>query len=87
MFSLCNSLASPPDISKWNTTNVKKMNGMFKGCKSLISFPDISKWNTNNVTDISWMFESCDSLKKVGKKTFLILENFGYNDKNYYYYN
>ena len=46
MFSGCESLISLPDISKWNTGNVKSMENMFSGCKSLISLPDLSKWNT-----------------------------------------
>ena len=28
-------------ISKWNTSNVENMSGMFIGCKSLNSLPDI----------------------------------------------
>ena len=35
------------DISKWDTNNVKNMNGIFYGSSSLSSLPDISKWNTN----------------------------------------
>jgi len=39
----CKSLASLPDISKWNTNNVTNMSGMFNGYKSLLSLPDLSK--------------------------------------------
>ena len=49
MFYECSSLISPPDLSKWNTNNVKNMGCMFYVCSSLISLPDISKWNTNDV--------------------------------------
>ena len=62
MFSRCNSLASLPDISNWNTNNVTNMSYMFYGCKSLTSFPDISNWNTNNVKNMSSMFSNCISL-------------------------
>jgi len=62
MFSNCISLISLPDISKWNTNNVKNMSYMFSNCKSLISLPDISKWNINNVTNMSFMFYNCSSL-------------------------
>ena len=62
MFLRCISLISLPDISKWNTSNVKDMNSMFYGCNSLISLPDISKWNTSNVKSMSWMFSECNSL-------------------------
>ena len=53
MFSECNSLISLPDISKWNTSNVKDMMCLFDKCNSLISLPDISKWNTSNVENMS----------------------------------
>ena len=29
MFSVCKSLISLPDISKWNTSNIINMNGIF----------------------------------------------------------
>ena len=77
MFNNCVSLSSLPDISKWNTNNVKEslpdiskwntnniidMSFMFSNCKSLSSLPDISKWNTKNVKDMSGMFSNCKSL-------------------------
>ena len=52
MFAGCSSLISIPDISKWNTNDVKEMNSVFSRCSSLISIPDISKWNTNNVKEM-----------------------------------
>ena len=70
LFYCCKSLISLPDISNWNTNNVKYMSGMFDECKSLNSLPDISKWNTNNVTNMSKMFYKCESLKMVGNKNF-----------------
>ena len=65
MFAGCNSLASLPDISKWNISNVTNMSAMFDGCYSLASLPDISKWNTSNATDMSAMFANCNSLKSL----------------------
>ena len=62
MFYGCNSLISIPDISKWNTSNVKNMSYMFYGCKSLLSIPDLSKWDISNVKYMDNMFEGCDSL-------------------------
>ena len=56
MFYECSSLLSFPDISKWNTNNVRYMGGIFYGCSSLLSLPDISKWNTNNVNDMIGIF-------------------------------
>ena len=49
MFYGCSSLSSLPDISKWNTNNVKDMRYMFYGCSSLSSLPDISNSNAYKV--------------------------------------
>ena len=54
------NLISLPDISKWNTTNVKDMSHMFSNCSSLISLPDISKWKLNKQLDKYYMFKGCD---------------------------
>ena len=62
MFFNCLSLSSLPDISKWNTNNVKDISYMFNNCSSLSSLPDISKWNTNNVKKMSDMFDNCPLL-------------------------
>ena len=43
MFFQCSSLESLPDISKWDTRNVKNISDMFCGCSSLESLPDILK--------------------------------------------
>ena len=43
MFKNCSSLISLPDISKWNTSNVKDMSEIFKNCSLLISFTSIKK--------------------------------------------
>ena len=52
LFSHCAELKSLPDISKWNTSNVKEMRLLFSGC-------DISKWNVSNVTDMTHLFLNC----------------------------
>ena len=52
-FSLLKSL---PDISKWDTSNVVDMNGIFAGLNSIISLPDISKWNISNLICLFGMF-------------------------------
>jgi len=49
MFYNCSSLLFLPDISKWNTNNVKYMDEMFDGCSSLMFLPDISKWDISSV--------------------------------------
>ena len=63
MFYKCYFLITLPDISKWDTSNVKDLNSMFCGCVSLKSLPDLSNWNTSNVTDMRQLFVNCISLK------------------------
>ena len=58
LFCKCYSLKELPDISRWNTINVKILNNIFNGCKPLKSLPDTLKWNIENVKDISNMFSS-----------------------------
>jgi surface protein len=65
MFYSCSSLKFIPDISKWDTTNVKDLSHMFHGCSSITSLPDISEWNTCNNRDLSYMFHGCSSLKSL----------------------
>ena len=62
MFQECLSLVSLPDISEWNTKNVKDMSYVFYKCSSLIFLYGISEWNTNNVKDMTYMFGECSSL-------------------------
>ena len=54
MFADCSLLQSLPDLSKWDTKNVKDKSYMFADCSLLQSLPDISKWNTKNVKDMSY---------------------------------
>ena len=63
LFKGCSSLKSLPDISKWNTSNVTKMDNIFADCKNLLKLPDISKWNTAKVNSMDYMFCNCCSLK------------------------
>ena len=56
---------SIPDISKWNTSKVFNMRGVFDHCSHLESLPDISKWNTSNVIYMALMFNGCSSLKSL----------------------
>ena len=62
MFEGASSLLNIPDISKWDTSNVKDMSSMFKGCKYLKSIPDISFLKTAHVTNMSYMFGGCCKL-------------------------
>ena len=62
MFNDCKSLTSLPNISNWNTNNVRHMMNMFSGCYSLISLPDLSLWKFNKEPYITFMFYGCFSL-------------------------
>ena len=66
MFSYCTKLNSLPDISTFNTINVKNMSSMFSYSK-LNSLPDISKWNMANVNKKSLMFFGCSKLTNIPK--------------------
>ena len=39
MFGGFSSLSSLPDISKWNTRNLKYIRDMFSGCKKELNIP------------------------------------------------
>ena len=60
MFSQCRNLKYLPDISNWDTSNVKIMTNIFESCISLKKLPDISKWNINELEtfnkNILWLF-------------------------------
>ena len=40
MFCNCNSLISLPDLSKWNTNNLKEKTDMFKGSEQIKNIPE-----------------------------------------------
>ena len=65
MFYKCDCLSGININKKWNTANLKKMNGMFYGCKALKNLPDISNWETNKITDFSSMFEGCEIIESL----------------------
>ena len=48
-----------PDISKWDVSNVKKMDYMFYECEEFNC--DISEWDVSNVEDSTEMFYKCKS--------------------------
>lgn len=52
-----------PDVSKWDTHNVKNMGRCFYYCENFNS--DVSGWDTSNVTDMTEMFAMCRKLKDV----------------------
>lgn len=46
-----------PDISKWNTSNIKRMDRTFQWCENFNC--DISGWDVSNVIDMDFMFVGC----------------------------
>ena len=61
MFQGCESLPSL-DLSRFNTSSVTDMGGMFAGCKHLETIFAGKGWSTSNVTESSEMFAGCTSL-------------------------
>jgi len=68
-FSGCVFLYWVKGIENLNTSEVTKMNDMFKGCESLTSLV-LDGFDTSKVTDMSGMFEDCKNL------TTLVLNGF-----------
>ena len=78
MFSGCSSLTAL-DLSKFNTSQVKKMIWTFKDCSSLTKL-DLSSFDTSNVIDMNGMFNNCSNLKELDLRSFIIDPNI---DKGY----
>lgn len=55
-------LITTNNITKWNTSNVVSMKGLFFSCNKLTSIPS---FDTSNVVDMTQMFQSCANLKNV----------------------
>lgn len=70
------------DLSRWSTSKVTDMEGMFKGCKSLIEL-DLSHFNTSNVERMDSMFNDCNSLMELDLSSFKTLE---VKDMRYMFY-
>ena len=62
LFYGCSSLGKLPDLSNWDTSNVKNMKQMFEGCSILKQLPEIDKWIVKEVKNMSHMFYGCFSL-------------------------
>jgi surface protein len=60
MFSNCESLTSLPNISVWDTSQLKSLIDMFSGCKSLTSFPKLTAWNMSKVINMEGIFNKCN---------------------------
>ena len=63
MFCGCYKLRVIKGINKFNTINVKNMNGMFRNCYDL-EYLDLSNFNTSNVVNMEIMFLDCNKFYK-----------------------
>ena len=61
LFWRCHGLESL-DLSSFNTSQVKYMNGMFEWCVNLREL-DLSHFDTSNVEEMQKMFSRCENLK------------------------
>ena len=87
-FSNCISIKQLPEISKWNTSNIDDLTGLFEYCISLIKIPDISKWKISNVKNMNYMFYKCNSLLHTpdisnwNLEANILIDNILYNSKS-----
>ena len=68
MFYYCEGLTSL-DLSSFDTSNVTRMDWMFRDCTGLTSL-DLSSFDTSNVTNMGMMFYKCESLASLDVSSF-----------------
>lgn len=56
------------DVIRWDTSNIKSLNGAFSTCMYLTTL-DLSAWDTSKVTDMANLFSGCSSLTTVNGLT------------------
>ena len=57
------------DLSNFNTSSIKKMNGMFQGCTSLTSI-NFNNFDTSNIESMENMFSGCSNLISLNLSSF-----------------
>ena len=67
MFNRCK--ASSLNLSKFNTSKVASMYGMFFSCSKLETL-DLSSFDTSNVTICAQIFEGCSRLRRINLESF-----------------
>lgn len=69
VFRECRNLTGP-DLSGFNTSEVKSLLGMFYNCKSL-TLLDLSGFNSSNVESMSNLFDGCSALTSLNLDGFI----------------
>lgn len=54
------------DLSKWNVSNIEKINGLFVECSNLKTVGDLSDWKFTNSLKLYNMFAGCSKIKDLG---------------------
>ena len=67
MFNRCK--ASSLNLSKFNTSKVASIYGMFLNCSKLETL-DLSSFDTSNVTSFAQIFEGCSNLRRINLESF-----------------
>ena len=67
MFNRCK--ASSLNLSKFNTSKVANIYGMFLNCSKLETL-DLSSFDTSNVTTFAQIFEGCSNLRRINLESF-----------------
>ena len=69
MFQDCHELVHL-DLSNFDTSKVKNMEGMFNFCKKLKEIKGLDKFNTRQVINMNRMFEECEELESLDLSNF-----------------
>ncbi len=64
LFYGCESLEQL-DLSQWNTTNVRTMQGMFSNCSNLKDIVGHENWDTHSLESVAYMFNATKKLQTV----------------------
>ena len=64
VFAMYGNGAIENDVMRWDTSNVKSINGAFSTCMYLTKL-DLSAWDTSSVTNMANLFSGCPSLTTV----------------------
>ena len=59
MFEMFKESGFNGDLSGWDVSRVRNMNGMFYYSKFKGNHGDIGKWDVSNVTNMDYMFAQC----------------------------